>query len=243
MILKLNIFQNENTNNLMNYTIYTLADPRSEEVRYVGYTQFSPEKRLRQHLNECNRSNNTHKLNWLRTLLREGLEPTINVIKVLDNKEDAYYLEQEYISKYDNLTNTTDGGMGASGLKHSDETRKLLSKKSKEHWDAMTPEEQEHSIQKLTEKNKGNQYSKGRKDTPELLERKRISFTGKNNPNYVAPVLQYTLDWEFVAEYETTEEAGKAVGCGYKNIHKAIKEKTKAGKPRIAKGYYWTYKT
>jgi hypothetical protein len=59
--------------------IYSLIDPRSAEVRYVGQTVGPANRRLRRHLSEC--SGETHKERWIRSLAALGLAPTIEVIE------------------------------------------------------------------------------------------------------------------------------------------------------------------
>ena len=51
------------------------------------------------------------------------------------------------------------------------------------------------------------------------------------------PVLQYTLDGKFVAEYPSLTEVGKQTGYGISHISKCC-----LGKQKTAYGYVWRYK-
>ena len=55
----------------MNMTtkIYTLTDPITNQVRYVGKSN-NPLKRYYKHLNESLKSTKTHKNNWINKLIK-----------------------------------------------------------------------------------------------------------------------------------------------------------------------------
>jgi hypothetical protein len=109
-------------------TIYALVDPRTNYVRYVGWTKNSLKKRLSDHISDARRGIENHKCKWIRKLLSEGFRPSITVLEEIDyyNRADK---EKYWISYYGrpNLTNGTDGGEGVAGLIVSDETREKLS--------------------------------------------------------------------------------------------------------------------
>lgn len=98
------------------------------------------------HLREEGR---THKTNWIRSLLKIGLKPTIVIIQEVGSKEELPEMEKQAIAKYKaeghRLTNSTDGGEGCfgrrcstaaktkiskanSGRKHTDLTKKKIGK-------------------------------------------------------------------------------------------------------------------
>lgn len=58
--------------------IYTLSDPRTNEIRYVGKTN-NPAQRLKAHMNNC-RDKGTHKRNWIQSLRCLGLKPILEII-------------------------------------------------------------------------------------------------------------------------------------------------------------------
>ena len=75
-----------------NYKIYTLNDPITNEIRYVGQTCFKLESRLRGHLNSKDKS---YRVNWIKSLNKKSLIPKINlVIENLTKEECNKYLEK-----------------------------------------------------------------------------------------------------------------------------------------------------
>jgi predicted transcriptional regulator len=63
--------------------IYTLSDPRSEEVRYVGATR-QPEQRLESHIN---RPHSDDLESWVSSLEEADREPEMNIIDVAEVAE------------------------------------------------------------------------------------------------------------------------------------------------------------
>lgn len=88
----------------MNY-IYTLSHPLTNEVRYVGKTT-SPKRRYSEHIYKLNKTD--HKTNWIKSLLKEGLKPVMNIIEVCEDNFSER--EKFWITQFPNLTNLTDGG-------------------------------------------------------------------------------------------------------------------------------------
>jgi len=111
--------------------IYTLTDPISNIVRYVGKSN-NPKDRLRRHLSESNLVESwTNKNKWLLHLKNNNRLPILDIIdEGHDDNIDS--LEIKWISYYRNLgldlSNMTDGGDGYdwTGKKHSEETKKKL---------------------------------------------------------------------------------------------------------------------
>jgi len=76
--------------------IYGLVCPTSNQIRYIGITRYSLEKRLSEHLKE-NKSK-THKQKWIKSLLKKELKPTIVLICVAD-ESNWIELEKFYIKE------------------------------------------------------------------------------------------------------------------------------------------------
>ena len=117
----------------MTVYIYTLSDPTTNKIRYVGKTDDLKE-RFRGHVN-CKFKR--HSRNWILSLKRKGLLPVMEVIDIVENDEWQFW-EQYWISQIKawgfNVTNLTVGGDGSLGHKHSEETKKIISFHSKKMW-------------------------------------------------------------------------------------------------------------
>lgn len=91
------------------YIIYSLNDPITNEVRYVGKTSLKRKhKRLYEHIKYAYK-NTTYSATWIRSLLKVNKRPIMNVLEVV-MIEESESREVYWISQFDNLTNLTDGG-------------------------------------------------------------------------------------------------------------------------------------
>jgi len=107
-------------------TIYALADPKTEEIRYVGQTTRSPRTRLGEHLAVAQKplrrgAGSQRRLRaWLRSLQEK---PLLIVLEETTDLDDA---EQRWIAQLRGdgarLCNMTEGGDGFRGL--TDEGRR-----------------------------------------------------------------------------------------------------------------------
>lgn len=112
--------------------IYVLKDPRTGEVRYVGKTIKKLIHRLSDHCSATKETN--RKCNWIRSLLKIGLKPIIEEIEIcfMSNwaKREAYWI-QYYKGIGCQLTNSTNGGEGTFGWRHSEESKLKMRGKRK----------------------------------------------------------------------------------------------------------------
>lgn len=101
--------------------IYILIDPITNEVKYVGKTDY-PNNRLKGHIKDVNRKKckNQHKKAWIKNLLNLNSPPIFYVVDIVKFEEWTFW-EQHYISLYKswgfNLVNKTNGGDGG-GVEH-----------------------------------------------------------------------------------------------------------------------------
>ena len=108
--------------------IYTLSDPITNEVRYIGQTKHSLEERLRGHLKGKGK---TYRVHWINSLKNKGLVPNIELIEEVD-KSIGSQTEIYWISMFRfwgfNLTNLTDGGETSTtkNIIRSEEWRKNI---------------------------------------------------------------------------------------------------------------------
>lgn len=96
--------------------IYTLSDPLTEEIRYVGKTS-QPLRRAYEH-SYLRREENTHKKNWISKLKKKGNAPLFEIIDEVDIEEwqfwEKYWVSQIRSWGYNNLLNHTNGGDGST---------------------------------------------------------------------------------------------------------------------------------
>lgn len=119
----------------MNWIIYTLKNPRTNEVRYVGWTKRGGNRRLNTHIQEAvGKIATTHKARWILSLLSVGIRPVMDVIES-GTGEGWREAEQRWIALFRaqgvRLTNATDGGEGTVGYKPSAKARELTSLRTK----------------------------------------------------------------------------------------------------------------
>ncbi len=118
----------ENADGAISVTyIYTLSDPLTGEVRYVGKTT-NLKQRFENHLRE---RKNTHKINWIKSLAAQGLKPELLELEVVESGDESDWQSAEkfWISYLRflgcRLCNLVDGGIG--GQSPSIETRLKMS--------------------------------------------------------------------------------------------------------------------
>lgn len=129
-------------------TIYVLIDPRTEEIRYVGWTAHEEiTERLLTHLRQLR--GKSHRVNWLRKLTYQGYVPRIEPIQTVPSwcwpDAERYWIAY-YRAMGCPLVNGTDGGEGTLGQKHRSESKAKMSAAQKGRKNAnphrWTPEEE-----------------------------------------------------------------------------------------------------
>jgi uncharacterized protein (DUF433 family) len=117
--------------------IYGLYHPLTRELRYVGQTTLTLNRRLSLHLTTANLSKRRHLTAWLQQLKQVGLVPKIETLAVARSRVELDQLEIQLIAEAhlrgDHLTNHTEGGRGMSGFTLSVETRAKMSASRKGH--------------------------------------------------------------------------------------------------------------
>jgi len=177
--------------------IYVLKDPTTEEIRYVGKAD-DPDLRLRRHLMDKGINRRT---NWIKKLMASGNRPVVEIVDEVSIPEWKSW-EVAYIQFYKDcgfdLVNTTLGGEGTNGHRHTTESCQKISKAltgrvfSEEHkkkislsWTGRVVSDE--TRRKLSEKRKGRVISAetGRKislaklgKTHSLETRLKISKSG-----------------------------------------------------------------
>lgn len=145
------------------FLIYGLEDPRTHELRYIGRSS-NGLRRPRDHSKPSylKIDGNTHKANWVRSLLRAGLVPGIRVLRECSSNEETCTAECELIAFYRakgaRLTNQSAGGEGAFGVLRSKKTKRKMSRAKKVWW-AENYEEQIARLQEAGKKRQGKNYN------------------------------------------------------------------------------------
>lgn len=119
-----------------NIIIYTLSDPTTNNVRYVGKTSSSINLRYNNHIYKS-RLKKTHKDCWIQSLLTNNIKPVLEIIDEC-SIENWILFERYWICQFKvwgfNLTNHAIGGEGSSGYLFGpmkEETKIKLSNKMK----------------------------------------------------------------------------------------------------------------
>lgn len=156
------------------WEIYTLTDPRTVKVRYVGVT-FRGKQRLNEHLSRAVTGGKTHRDCWIRSLITVGLRPLYATVEQ-GQGEGWQEAERRWIAllrQTCDLVNLTDGGDGAPGYSPTPELR--------EKWSKMR---------------KGVPYPpgripamKGKRHTPEAIEKIRAASMGRMMPDSMRTAL------------------------------------------------------
>jgi len=192
----------------MEIKIYTLNDPITNEVRYVGKTKKSLTKRLYEHSTKRNLTSNTYKNNWIKKLINLGLRPIIKTIEIVN--EDNWIEREMFWIKYykelgTNLTNATDGGEGTTTFKMPREAvEKSIATKKLNNYKCSDETKQRISDSK-----------KGRKNTKEQNE----AIVSKTRYT----ILQCDLEGNLINEWVGIRQCAKALNFNHSTICKAIR--------------------
>ena len=136
---------------VMKVKIYCLYEPHTSKIRYIGRTKGLLRKRLATHLCKAKQNNNnSHKENWIRCLVKNGIKPRIRLLIELDTTWiESHNFEKRLIETYfekHNLVNGVDAGPGILSKNISTDMEQIRVAKIKEHFNK--------------EENKSNFYNK-----------------------------------------------------------------------------------
>jgi hypothetical protein len=127
--------------------IYVLIDPITLKVKYIGRTKIKNlNTRLSQHITKAKYyKDNTHKSNWIRSLLKINSRPYIKKIATVEGWKESYIFEKNLINKYKSrLVNHNDRGEGGLNTIVTVEQRKKISNTLKNYYKI-------HQIKTVTE--------------------------------------------------------------------------------------------
>jgi group I intron endonuclease len=182
----------------MKALIYSLSDPNTHELRYVGKTRRTLECRLREHVNLARKgSKQRHIVSWMRSLRSS---PLINLLCEVED-ENADEREIAYIALFRirgyRLVNASDGGGGPRGYRPSVETRNKISAALRGNQHTLGLKHSTESRAKMSKSGKGRRFS--------VTHRKKIADALK----------KYRSRVPIVFSLETRAKLSR-IGCGRK---------------------------
>ena len=223
----------------MNGKIYCLKDPKSNEVKYVGFTRSTIKTRFSQHKHEALKRNKlSHVYNWFRKCSKEGYLPVIELLEDGISKDKWEEKENFWIKKFTNLTNIKSGGAGvhintnSSGRQMSINAKKKSVVQCDENgniikiWDSSVEAEKHYNSDN---KHTGNIFSSIKNGSKAFGY---YWFKSKNFKNGFIPerkleknVYLYCLYTnELIRKYNSLSDLSKEMKCTSSSIVQAIKK-------------------
>lgn len=215
------------------YYLYTLKDPITNLVKYVGYSK-RPKRRIWEHLRDAKMGSKTYKSCWIKSLLEIQQVPIMEIIKVCEHHEDILLEEinliKELKEKSIQLTNLTNGGDGRKGFKLPDNHPFFICNLGRKMSD--------DSRKKLSESRKGMTFSEEHK---EKLSLKKIGVK-RNIESINKQILTRSIKIEVIIGdehhfFDKKKDAVKFTGVNANQIDKLIKENKKSRKGYLFKLY------
>jgi predicted DNA-binding protein YlxM (UPF0122 family) len=169
--------------------IYSLSDELGN-IRYVGKTSY-PRQRLNNHIRESKKViKKTHKHNWINYLDSKGIKPKLEILDEIPYLEWEFW-EQHWICLIKswgfNLVNSTLGGGGGEGYKHSEESKKKMSDNAKVR---IITEERKQNVSKALKEYYSNNPSK---NVPRIILDKDVLYQKYIVENLSMPKLSEEL--------------------------------------------------
>ena len=238
---------------MKNVYIYTLSDPDTLSIKYVGVT-IHPKKRYRQHLID---KGNTKKSNWVKSLKKLNKLPIMDIIEISDEEnweeKERYYISYFRSAGYD-IKNLTEGGGGSFGYKFSDEVKKNFSINRRGELNSFYNRKHSKDVkeilsyfasQRVGEKNP--MWGKNQKESSKkLMSLKKIGkYIGSKNPR-ARKLYQYDVDNNLVREWDYAKECADYYKISRGNISNFAKHNTKVdidglGKYRILNSFIFKF--
>ncbi len=202
--------------------IYTLSNPLTGEIRYIGKTSKDLSNRLKEHFRYiATLKVKTKRISWFKSLLKQNLQPKIELIDEVNDDEWQFW-EMHYISLFKSwgfrLVNGTDGGTGG---------------------DVFTNNPNKESIRKkLSGSNSvGKRFLKGKTfPNRHTTGYGKGNYIGKNGVRWLGYVFVYDQYGTFIGKFDTAEDVEIKLNIGKNLIHNQIKLNRPVQKGKF-KGY------
>lgn len=234
----------------MTTIIYTLTDPTTKHIKYVGKTSVDINKRYAQHIFQWKRSKKLNHVNsWIKSLFLNNQKPIIEVLdEVSENWAfwESYWIEQCRVWGY-KLCNHTSGGEGTLGYKASKESilKRLNTLQTSTAW------KEKHIRHSLIMKKKHAEgvinfgykhLSEDKRKNIGLNHSKKMKEKFLNNPKYIQDlnnkrrIKVYSIDSDNnIKHFDSVTEAAKYYNISGTNVTKVCKGKAKRAKNLIFK--------
>lgn len=219
--------------------IYSLQDPITNEIRYIGKTTQRLEYRLSAHLAEAKyRASKSYKNSWIIGLLNKNVTPVIELLDEIPYCDNWEWLEQYWISQFRvwgfKLVNLTDGGDGNKNQYRSKESIEKFKKTIRERISLGLIDYQERS-KKISKSHTGKIVKDSTKQKLRL-----VNLGMKKDKNIYRhrykKVLRYSLKGEYIDSYDSLCEASQTL-----NISKGAISNCCKSIQKTAGGYKWSY--
>lgn len=214
------------------FKAYVLVDPITNIPRYIGITKKTLRQRFVGHMSDIwNRPElNKHKTAWFKKLISKGLLPEIRQIAEFDTIDELKQFEISYISKYRDkydLINQTRGGDYLGFTSHSRES--ILKKQSTRpivQYNVLGEKIAEYEMTQDAQRELGLKLQSCSHITACCRGNRKCAYgyiwRYKGDPlgdiSYINPkslhfnkLVQYDLDGNRIAEYNSYLEASKAI--------------------------------
>ena len=209
------------------YTVYQHRNLRNGKS-YIGMTSLEPKRRW----NNGNGYKNNSKM-WSDIQNSDwNKDWEHNIIGKFEDKQEALNIEEMFIWLFDSTNdgyNTSSYGSG-NYERTEEQKRKMSEALSGEKSPNFGKHFSKETRRKMSESRIGKHFSEEHK---KKLSEARIG--NHNRPQ--TPVLQYSKNGEFIAEYPSTKEAERQTGCNQGHICHCCK-----GKYKSTGGFIWKYK-
>jgi group I intron endonuclease len=246
---------------MIEVSIYTLANPETNEVRYIGKTKKKLYRRLSEHI-ATSKNLKDHRAKWIQSLLRQNLSPKIELLEMCFEKnwqetEKFWIRTLKFLGV--NLVNQNEGGCGNNGHKFSEESKQKISmsltgkKQSRETIEKRASQMRgrklsaEH-IAKCVATRISRQYKMSdslKQKISDINKNKKLSEEHKaifnyhaqlNNAKNSKKVAQYSLTGELLGVYSCAREASLKTSANVSNIRLCCKNKRKT-----SGGFMWKF--
>ena len=201
--------------------IYTLTDPETNQIRYVGATN-NPKRRLAAHSTLSRHVKNSYHLSrWLVQILSKNKKPIMGIIETFPYDYKTWEVRENfwinfYRQRGFDLTNTKAGGPCAPTF------GRLGKKNSPEH------------IAKCVLARTGRPVNYNRSAQAKINR----SNAHLGHSNSKKPINQFSMEGVFIKRHPSVKEAAQALNVLASGISMNLK-----GKYRQSKGFIWKYAT